>query len=179
MIKSGKVVDLSYSLKNKNGIELDRSTKEDPFTYLHGAAQIVPGLETALEGLDVGAKKNVVVSAAEGYGEMNPDLKISVKRSQFPAEVDLKPGMQFQAQAGEQGVVFTVDAIEGDQVHINGNHPLAGEELHFDVEVLTVRDATAEEMEHGHAHGPDGHHHHGHDHDHDHDHDHGDEQDEK
>src|SRR5262245_41702640 len=119
MIKGGKVVDLAYTLKNKNGIELDKATKEDPFTYLHGAAQIVPGLEGALEGLDVGGKKKVTVSAAEGYGEINPDLKITVKRSQFPDNVDLKPGMQFQAQAGEQGVVFTVDALEGDQVHIN------------------------------------------------------------
>jgi FKBP-type peptidyl-prolyl cis-trans isomerase SlyD len=162
------VVDLAYTLKGADGAVIDQSEKDDPMTYLHGEGQIVPGLESALEGLAKGAKKKVVVSAKEGYGTSNPDLKISVKRSQFPADVDVKEGMQFQAQAGEQGVVFTVDKIEGDLVMIDGNHPLADQELHFEVEVLNVREATKEEKEHGHAHGAHGH-------DHDHGHDHGDE----
>jgi FKBP-type peptidyl-prolyl cis-trans isomerase SlyD len=174
MIKTGTVVQLGYTLKDKKGEVLDQSDKADPFTYLHGGGQIVPGLETALEGLKAGDKKKVVVSPEEGYGKSNPGLKISVKRSQFPAGVELKKGMQFQADAGGQGVVFTVAEIEGDEIHIDGNHPLADVELHFDVEVLHVRPATKEEMEHGHAHGPEGHghdhvHHHGHDHDHGHD----------
>ncbi|MGZ3688982.1 MAG: FKBP-type peptidyl-prolyl cis-trans isomerase, partial [Bdellovibrionota bacterium] len=83
MIKNGKVVDLVYSLKNKAGDQLDRSTAEEPFTYLHGGSQIVPGLETALEGLKTGDKKSVTVSPEEGYGELNPGLQLEVKRAQF------------------------------------------------------------------------------------------------
>jgi len=164
------VVELLYTLKDSKGEVIDRSEKDDPLFYLHGEGQIVPGLEKELEGLAAGAKKRVVVSPDEGYGVSNPDLKISVKRSQFPGDVEVKEGMQFQAQAGDQGVVFTVASIEGDTVMIDGNHPLADQVLHFDVEVVSVREATKEELAHGHAHGPDGH---GHDHDHDHDHDHG------
>jgi FKBP-type peptidyl-prolyl cis-trans isomerase SlyD len=162
MIKNGKVVDLSYSLKNSEGEILDQADSQDPFTYLHGSQQIVPGLESALEGLKVGDKKQVVVSPEQGYGVHNPKLEMVVNKAQFPKGVELEEGMQFEAssQSGEE-VVFTVESIEGDRVHVDGNHPLAGETLHFDVEVLKVRDATAEEMEHGHAHGPHGH---GHDH---------------
>jgi FKBP-type peptidyl-prolyl cis-trans isomerase SlyD len=168
-IAEGKVVNLIYSLKNAKGEVLDRSDTENPFTYLHGAQQIVPGLEAALLGLKVGAKKNVVVEPAEGYGEMNPDLKLTVSKGQFPSKVEIEEGMQFEAHTPDgQGVVFTVEGIEGDQVKIDGNHPLAGQTLHFDVEVLSMRDATDEEKEHGHAHGEGGH-------DHDHEgHDHGD-----
>jgi FKBP-type peptidyl-prolyl cis-trans isomerase SlyD len=160
-ISNGKVVNLLYSLKNDQGEVLDRADKEAPFTYLHGADQIVPGLETALEGLKVGDKKKVTVAPADGYGETNADLKLTVNRSQFPGKVDLEPGMQFEAHTPDgHGVVFTVEAIEGDKVKIDGNHPLAGQTLHFDVEVLEMRDATDEEKDHGHAHGEDGHHHH-------------------
>lgn len=160
-IANGKVVNLIYSLKNDQGEVLDRADGDAPFTYLHGGQQIVPGLENALEGLKVGDKKKVKVAPAEGYGELNPELKLTVNKSQFPSKVDLEPGMQFEAHTPDgHGVVFTVEAIEGDQVKIDGNHPLAGQTLHFDVEVLSMRDATAEEQEHGHAHGEDGHHHH-------------------
>ena len=161
VIADGKVVNLSYSLKSSTGEVLDEADAEAPFTYLHGAQQIVPGLEQALLGLTVGAKKQVVVSPSDGYGETNPELKLSVSRTQFPDNAQLKPGMQFEAQTPDgQGVVFTVEALEGDQVKIDGNHPLAGQTLHFDVEVLSMRDATQDEMDHGHAHGEDGHHHH-------------------
>jgi FKBP-type peptidyl-prolyl cis-trans isomerase SlyD len=174
-IKAGKVVDLSYSLTNDKGEILDKADGNDPFTYLHGASQVVPGLESALEGLKQGDKKKVSVSPEQGYGKKDPNLKLAVARTQFPPTLDLKAGMQFEADTGDgQEMMFTVESIQGDKVHIDGNHPLAGQTLHFDVEVLTVRDATEEEMSHGHAHGPDGH---GHDHDHDHDHDHEDEED--
>lgn len=160
MIKAGKVVDLSYSLKNTAGEVLDTADANDPFTYLHGAQQIVPGLETALEGLKVGDKKNVTVAPGQGYGEKSDELRITVNRSQFPKGADLKVGMQFEANAGGgEGIPFRIEAIEGDMIHLDGNHPLAGETLHFAVEVLKVRDATSEEMDHGHAHGGDGHHH--------------------
>jgi FKBP-type peptidyl-prolyl cis-trans isomerase SlyD len=160
-IASGKVVNLIYSLKNDQGEVLDRADSDSPFTYLHGAQQIVPGLENALEGMKAGDKKSVQVEPAEGYGELNPDLKLTVNRSQFPGKVEIEAGMQFEAHSPDgQGVVFTVESVEGDKVKIDGNHPLAGQRLHFDVEVVSMRDATEEEKAHGHAHGADGHHHH-------------------
>jgi FKBP-type peptidyl-prolyl cis-trans isomerase SlyD len=160
MIKNGKVVNLAYTLKNSDGEVLDQADKTEPFTYLHGGSQIVPGLETALEGLKAGDKKNVVVQPADGYGEVNPDLKLTVNRTQFPKDMEVEPGMQFETETPDgQGVVFTIEGVEGDKVKIDGNHPLAGAILHFDVEVLTVRDATDEEKDHGHAHDGDGHHH--------------------
>jgi FKBP-type peptidyl-prolyl cis-trans isomerase SlyD len=166
-ISDGKVVNLIYSLKNDQGEVLDRADGDAPFTYLHGAQQIVPGLENALIGLKVGDKKKVSVPPADGYGEHNPELKLTVNKAQFPSKVDLEPGMQFEAHTPDgHGVVFTVESLEGDTVKIDGNHPLAGQTLHFDVEVLSMRDATDDEKEHGHAHGPEGHEH-GDDHDHD------------
>lgn len=159
MIKSGKVVNLGYSLTNEKGEVLDRADSKSPFVYLHGAQQIVPGLENALEGLKVGDKKKVTVPPGEGYGEKNPELTLTVNKAQFPKGAELEVGMQFEASgAGGEGLVFTVADIQGDKVMIDGNHPLAGQTLHFDVEVLGVRDATEEEKHHGHAHGPDGHH---------------------
>jgi FKBP-type peptidyl-prolyl cis-trans isomerase SlyD len=161
MIKNGKVVNLAYSLKNSDGDLLDRADSKEPFTYLHGASQIVPGLETALEGLKTGDKKQVTVQPEQGYGEVNQDLKLTVNRSQFPAGAEIQEGMQFETQTPDgHGLIFTVETIEGDKVTIDGNHPLAGETLHFDVEVLNVRDATEEEKQHGHAHGEHGHDHH-------------------
>lgn len=159
MISNGKVVTLAYSLKNSKGELLDQSDAADPFLYLHGADQIVPGLEEALEGLNLGTKKSVTVSPELGYGDIDPELRFTVQRSQFPAEANMRIGMEFQANGPEgQGMIFVVEKIEGDQITINGNHPLAGETLHFDVEVLAIRDATEDELEHGHAHGPNGHH---------------------
>jgi FKBP-type peptidyl-prolyl cis-trans isomerase SlyD len=160
-IADGKVVNLIYSLQNDKGEVLDRADNDAPFTYLHGSQQIVPGLESALAGLKVGDKKKVTVSPADGYGELNPELKMTVSKAQFPPKVEVEAGMQFESQSPDgHGVVFTVEAIEGDKIHIDGNHPLAGQTLHFDVEVISMRDATDEEKEHGHAHGEDGHHHH-------------------
>lgn len=160
MIQNGKVVTLGYVLKNAKGEEVDRADKHDPFVYLHGTGQIVPGLETALMGLEIGTKKQVTLSPADAYGEVNPALRTNVERSMFPEHLELKPGAQFRASVGDTPVIFTIQSIENDKVLIDGNHPLAGESLHFDVEVIGVREATSEEMEHGHAHGPGGHHDH-------------------
>jgi FKBP-type peptidyl-prolyl cis-trans isomerase SlyD len=158
-IRDGHVVNLAYTLKNSGGEVLDRATNDDPFTYLHGSQMIVPGLENALTGLALGAKKSVQVAPSEGYGEVDPSLRLTVTRAQFPAGMDIKPGMQFETQTPEgHSILFTVEGAEGDKISINGNHPLAGQTLHFEVEVLSVREATAEEKAHGHAHGPDGHH---------------------
>ncbi|MFQ5451843.1 MAG: peptidylprolyl isomerase [Nitrospinaceae bacterium] len=160
MIKKDSVVSLSYILKNENGEELDRSETADPLTYMHGHGQIVPGLENALEGLTVGEKKEVSVSPRDGYGEVIPQLKMKVNRDKFPADANIEPGMQFTAKTeDDKQIPFTVQAVEGDEVMLDGNHPLAGEKLHFSVEVIEVRHATAEELQHGHVHGPGGHHH--------------------
>ena len=152
-IQKGKVVDLSYTLKDSEGELLDQADVQDPFSYLHGADEVVPGLEKALEGLKTGDKKTVVVSPAEGYGEVDSQLRVTVKRSQFPKGADLKAGMQFETESPEgEPMIFAIEKVEGEQVFVNGNNPLAGVTLHFDVEVLGVREATAEELEHGHAH---------------------------
>ena len=161
MIKKGSVVSMSYRLTNASGEELDRADAGAPFQYLHGFGQIVPGLEKALGSALIGVKKTVVVSPDEGYGEVEPSLRVKASRGQFPEDANLEVGMRFAADDGSgQPVVFMVTSMAGDEISLDGNHPLAGETLHFEVEVITVRDATAEEMAHGHAHGPDGHHHH-------------------
>lgn len=161
MIKKNSVVNLNYCLKNSNGEELDRSDKDQPFAYLHGVGQIVPGLEKALEGLAVGDKKEVTVPPAEGYGDLIPTLKTQVERSNFPEGVDIQAGMQFEAEGeGNRRIIFEVLSVEGDKVNVDGNHPLAGETLHFSVEITGIREATQEELTHGHAHGEGGAHHH-------------------
>lgn len=160
MIKKKSVVSLSYNLKNGNGDELDTASAEKPFLYLHGFGQVVPGLESALEGLKIGDKKEVTIAPDKGYGEVDAGLRMKVKRSNFPEDADIKPGMQFMGGDGEdKKVVFTVHEIEGDEVKVDGNHPLAGETLNYSVEVLAIREATEEELTHGHVHGEGGHHH--------------------
>lgn len=160
VIENGKVVSLAYQLTNKAGDVLDESSVQDPFMFIQGSGQVIPGLETALMGLKKGDKKKVQVEPAEGYGELDPKLKMTVKRSQFPKGVELEQGMQFEASGPQGDSIFTVISFTDNEVTIDGNHPLAGETLNFDVEVLEIRDATEEEEEHGHVHGPGGHHHH-------------------
>ncbi len=161
MIKEGTVVSLAYTLTDNAGEELDKADKNEPFEYLHGVGQIVPGLEKALAGLTVGAKKKVQVTPEEGYGTVEEQLRTTASRKQFPPGADMQVGVRFAAEvAPGQQVVFTVVDVKDDDIMLDGNHPLAGVTLNFDVEVLGVRDATEEEKSHGHAHGPDGHHHH-------------------
>lgn len=169
VIQDGKVVYLKYLLKDSEGEVLDEADEKDPMIYLHGAEQIVPGLEDALEGLKVGDSKQVSVDPEDGYGVHDPKLKMAVDRSQFPEDVIPEEGMQFEVETDDgEDVIFTVTGVQGDKVHVDGNHPLAGEVLHFDVKVVNIREATQEEKDHGHAH--DGHHHHDDEHEHDHDH---------
>jgi FKBP-type peptidyl-prolyl cis-trans isomerase SlyD len=121
---------------------------------------IIPGLEDALEGKAKGDTLNVSIPPAEGYGERIDGLSREVPRSAFDGAGELQIGMQFRAQSEDQReVIFTITALEGDNVTIDGNHPLAGETLNFDVEVMDVREATQEELDHGHVHGSGGHHH--------------------
>jgi len=159
-IAQDKVVLIHYTLRNDAGKVLDSSSGGDALAYLHGQGNIIPGLEKALEGKQAGDKLSVKVEPAEGYGQRDAQLVQQVPRRQFGG-ANVQPGMQFHAQTSQgQRRVVTVTNIAGDMVTVDGNHPLAGENLHFDVEVADVRDATAEELEHGHVHGPGGHHHH-------------------
>jgi FKBP-type peptidyl-prolyl cis-trans isomerase SlyD len=161
VIDKDTVVSLHYTLTGSDGEVLDRSEEGEPFDYLHGAGNIVPGLERALEGRGAGDEIRVAVAAEDGYGERDEEMLLVVQRERFEAAGPLEIGMRFQADTPAGARIFTITGIEGDEVTIDGNHPLAGETLNFDVKVVGVRDATAEELAHGHPHGPDGHHHHG------------------
>lgn len=159
-MSKSRVVTIHYTLKDDQGTVLDSSVGGEPMQYLEGAGNIIPGLERELLALKAGDKKNVSIAARDAYGEKRDDLVLEVDRKQFPADVNLKVGDRFRGGPDDHSPVFTVMALTGDKVKIDGNHPLAGKDLFFDVELTEARPATEEEMSHGHAHGPDGHHHH-------------------
>jgi FKBP-type peptidyl-prolyl cis-trans isomerase SlyD len=155
----GKVVSIHYTLRDDDGDVVDSSSGGEPLEYLHGAGNIVPGLEAAMAGKQVGESFQVTVAPADGYGEVVGDPR-AVPRSAFPADAELEPGSQFFVRGpdGDPLPVWVV-GVDGDEVLLDANHPLAGENLHFEIEVVGVRVATEEELEHGHPHGPDGHEH--------------------
>ena len=156
---SSRVLSFHYILTNPSGQVLDTSRKGEPFRAMEGAHQILPLLEEELFKMKMGEKKQVQLDANHAYGQLNEELKVKVTRSQLP-EGDLKIGARFTGGEGPQAPIFTVKKIEGDDVYLDGNHPLAGVDLTFEVEVMEIREATAEELSHGHAHGPHGHHSH-------------------
>jgi FKBP-type peptidyl-prolyl cis-trans isomerase SlyD len=159
-IENGNVVELEYSLHLGDGRVVDASAPGEPLTYLHGEGQIVPGLESALEGLSAGDRKEVVVDPAQGYGDHDPRGLQEVPRGAFPDGFQAQVGMELTAEgpSGEP-VPFTIREVRLETILIDLNHPLAGKTLHFDVTVRGVRAATDEEREHGHAHGAHGHDH--------------------
>lgn len=148
----GKVVSLHYTLTDDHGLVLDTSRERGPFTYLHGYGNIIPGLENALNGCEAGFSSVVQVAPAEGYGEYNQQAVFEVPRAQFPPNEEIQVGMQVQGEGAHGIVTFTVVAVNDSGIVLDGNHPMAGKTLHFDVEVLEVRDATAQELDHGHVH---------------------------
>ena len=159
-ISANKVATLNYTLTNDQGEVLDQS-QDGSFLYLHGASNIIPGLEKELENKEKGDALTVKVSPQDGYGERDESMIQVVPRNMFEEGHPIEIGLQFHAESPEGHMLtVTVTNVEGDDVTVDGNHPLAGVNLNFDVNVIDVRDASAEEIEHGHAHGPDGHHHH-------------------
>ena len=157
-IENQKVVTLHYKLTDDKGAVIDQSS-DGSFAYLHGANNIIPGLEDALTGKTTGDKFDVSIDPEQAYGARNEAMLQEVPREMFESGADIQVGTQFHAQ-GPNGetLVVTVVEIRDDKVVVDGNHPLAGVALNFDVEVVDVRDATAEEIEHGHVHGAGGHH---------------------
>jgi FKBP-type peptidyl-prolyl cis-trans isomerase SlyD len=158
------IVSMHYQVATAEGEQVDRSQEGQPLVYLHGHGQILPGLEAALVGHAVGEKVEAQLPPATAYGDYDQDLDIRVSKDAFPADVQskLEPGFQFMAQhPGKEGenLLYTVHGVENDEVLVSGNHPLAGKTLHFQVEIVEVRTASAEELTHGHAHGAGGHHH--------------------
>lgn len=153
-IRDGSVVTLGYTL-TVDGSVIDTSEGEGntPVQFIQGAEQIVPGLENALYGMAEGDSQNVVVLAADGYGEYDPEAFADVPRSEFSSEIPLDPGVILHLRDNEDNVYeTTVISANKDTVRLTFNHPLAGKELHFSVKVLAIRDATPEELEHGHVH---------------------------
>ena len=147
------VVSMHYTLKDDDGNVIDSSVGEEPLTYLHGAGNIIPGLEKALLGKVQGDSMDVKVEPAEGYGDMVPELIQVIDKSAFQEVEAIEPGMEFQAPSPDGDMrTIVVRAVEGEEVTIDGNHPLAGMDLHFAVEITAVREATQEEIDHGHAH---------------------------
>jgi FKBP-type peptidyl-prolyl cis-trans isomerase SlyD len=158
-ITHDQVVSIHYTLRDDAGEIIDSSPAGEPLAYLHGHGTLVPGLERELAGKSVGDKLQVTLSPADGYGEYDPKLVQQVPRRALKGIATLRVGMQLQAQSGHGVHAVTVSRIAGDLVTLDGNHPLAGKKLHFEVEVAGVRAATEVELSHGHVHGPGGHHH--------------------
>ena len=158
-IEDKRVVTLAYTLKDNDDNVIDKSD-DGSFCYLHGASNIIPGLENALAGKTSGDELTVSIPPEEAYG-VRDDQKIQkVPRDMFPPEQDIEPGMQFHAQSPDGNtLVVTIAKVEEENITVDGNHPLAGVQLNFDVRVMEVREATSEELDHGHVHGPGGHQH--------------------
>lgn len=172
-----QVTAFHYTLKDRQGRVLDSSEGLEPLAFLHGTGQIIPGLERQMVQLKAGDARSFVIPPTEAYGERNEEWVITAKKSDLPGSA--KVGDRFRGGDEDDAPVFAVIAIDGDDVKLDANHPLAGMELHFDIQVVETRTATDEEIEHGHVHDArSGHdhgdsHEHGHSHGHDHGHDHG------
>lgn len=160
-IELNKVVTVNFTLKDDSGNILDTTDNGGPFSYISGKNMVLPKLEEAVNGMIIGTKKNLKLSASDGYGNYNEDAVQVVGKENFPQDIVLEAGMEYMA-SNPEGVQmpFIITSVEDETVTIDFNHPLAGKNLNFDLELLDVRDATAEELAHGHVHGAGGHHHH-------------------
>ena len=155
-IEDRKVVSFHYTLTNDKGEQIESSREREPMAYLHGYRNIIPGLESAMAGRDVGDTFEVTVTPAEAYGERNPDAVQRISAKHFPDVRKLSPGQVVQLQTRQGPVQAVIVKVGRFNVDVDANHPLAGQTLTFDVEVTEIRDATREEIDHGHVHGPGG-----------------------
>jgi FKBP-type peptidyl-prolyl cis-trans isomerase SlyD len=157
-IGENKVVSIHYTLTDNEQNVLDSSSGGAPLNYIHGIGALIAGMEEGLEGKTAGTKLALKVAPEKGYGIYQQELVQHVPLTAFGGQ-DVQPGMQFDAGSEEQRFIVTVKEVGAEEVIIDGNHPLAGVELNFDIEIMDVREASEEELAHGHVHGPDGHHH--------------------
>jgi FKBP-type peptidyl-prolyl cis-trans isomerase SlyD len=158
-IAKNKVISIDYTLTDAQGTELDSSHGREPFAYIHGIGNIIPGLEAVLEGKSTGDQVNAVIPPENAYGTRDESLVQQLPRSQFDTDQEIQVGMQFQAMSEGGPRVVTVVSVDPENVTIDANHPLAGVTLHFDVTVKEIREASGEELNHGHVHGADDHQH--------------------
>ncbi|NVJ65558.1 MAG: peptidylprolyl isomerase [Gammaproteobacteria bacterium] len=158
-IEKEKVAVIDYTVKTAEGQLVDSSEGTEPLAFLCGYHNIIPGLESALVGKVAGDQLEVAISPENAYGQYNQELVKEVPLNAFQGVEKVEVGMQFHAESPNGPQLITVAKVENDMVTVDGNHPLAGVELHFDVTVKEVRAATSEEIEHGHVHGVGGHHH--------------------
>ncbi|GAB4248514.1 MAG: peptidylprolyl isomerase [Vicingaceae bacterium] len=160
-IAKNNVVSIHYTLKDPQGNILDSSEGREPLTYIQGIGQLIPGLENELEGKSKGDKLNAVIEPKDAYGEKSDQMIHTVPLSGFQSSngEELAVGMQVQVETNNGPAMAVVSDIQGQDVTLDMNHPLAGVTLHFDVEVTDVRAADPSELEHGHVHGPGGHQH--------------------
>ena len=155
-----KVITFNYTLKDESGNVLDSTSNNQPLSFLKGSNQIIPKLEEALDEMIIGSKKNVKILAKEAYGEYSDTAIQKLKKEQFPEEAELNVGTRYVANSPDgQQMPFVITEVKENDVTVDFNHPLAGKDLEFDVELVDKRDATPEEVQHGHVHGPGGHHH--------------------
>jgi FKBP-type peptidyl-prolyl cis-trans isomerase SlyD len=159
LIEKDRVALIHYTLTDDSGQVIDSSAGGQPLAYIHGNGNLVPGLESALEGKASGDKFSITVAPADGYGTRDEQLIQRVPKRSLGGVGEIKKGMQFQAQVGGGIRVFTVIAVVGDMVTLDGNHALADRNLNFQIEIVEVREASPEELDHGHVHGAGGHHH--------------------
>jgi FKBP-type peptidyl-prolyl cis-trans isomerase SlyD len=158
-IEKGHVVTFHYTLRNSEGDVIDSSENGNPLSYIHGYGHIIKGLETKLEGRAVGDKFDAVIAPKDAYGEVNQQLIQVVPKSGFEGDDELQVGIQVEVETEQGSRIAQVSKIEGKNVTLDLNHPLAGMQLFFKIELVGIRQATQEELDHGHVHGPGGHHH--------------------
>lgn len=152
-IEKYRAVVLNYVARDDSGEVIDSSDVDGPIRYIHGTEDLIPGLENALEGREQGEKLSVNVPMNEAYGPRDEKLVEAVPRVNFEGVADITPGMKFQTEMDDgTPMIVTVTVVDNKQVTVDGNHPLAGKNLSFELEIVEVRDATSEEIEHGHVH---------------------------
>ena len=151
-IENGKVITFSYTLKDIEGQMIEKSREGEDMEYLAGRQNMIPGLERAMLGMKVGEMKNIRVNAVDAYGPYDDKLVLRVPITNFPADTIIEPGMEFQTETDDGIMIIRVMELADEDVIVDGNHPMAGLDLVFDVIIESIREATPQELEHGHVH---------------------------